>query len=54
VPSPASNVPALHPELVKRIVVRDTVTGQSVLQNMGATALVNGARSRYGKSSPRE
>jgi putative lumazine-binding protein len=45
---------ALHPELVKRIVVSDTVTGQSVLQNMGATALVNGARHGYGKSTPRE
>jgi hypothetical protein len=45
---------ALHPELVKRIVMRDTVTGQSVLQNMGATALVNGARHGYGKSTPRD
>lgn len=26
---------AVHPELVKRIVVTDTVTGKSVLQNMG-------------------
>jgi putative lumazine-binding protein len=45
---------AVHPELVKRIVVSDTATGQSVLQNMGATALVNGTRHGYGKSTPRE
>ena len=44
---------ALHPELVKRIVVADTATGQSVLQNMGASALVNGARHGYGKSTPK-
>jgi hypothetical protein len=45
---------ALHPELVKRIVVSDTATGRSVLQNMGASALVNGTRHGYGKSTPRE
>jgi hypothetical protein len=45
---------ALHPELVKRIVVNDTATGKSVLQNMGASALVNGTRHGYGKSTPRE
>ena len=45
---------ALHPELVKRIVVSDTTTGKSVLQNMGASALVNGTRHGYGKSTPRE
>ena len=45
---------AVHPELVKRIVVSDTATGQSVLQNMGATALVNGTRHGYGKSTPKE
>lgn len=44
---------ALHPELVKRIVVSDTATGKSVLQNMGASALVNGARHGYGKSTPK-
>jgi hypothetical protein len=44
---------ALHPELVKRIVVSDTATKQSVLQNMGATALVNGTRHGYGKSTPK-
>jgi hypothetical protein len=45
---------ALHPELVKRIVVSDTATGRSVLQNMGATALVNGTRHGYGKSTPKD
>ena len=45
---------AVHPELVKRIVVSDTATGQSVIQNMGATALINGARHGYGKSTPKE
>ena len=45
---------ALHPELVKRIVVNDTTTRKSVLQNMGASALVNGTRHGYGKSTPRE
>ena len=45
---------ALHPELVKRIVVNDTSTGKSVLQNMGASALVNGTRHGYGKSTPKE
>jgi hypothetical protein len=43
---------ALHPELVKRIVINDTTTGKSVLQNMGASALVNGTRHGYGKSTP--
>src|SRR5687767_4519855 len=45
---------ALHPELVKRIVVADTATGRSVLQNMGASALVNGTRHGYGKSTPKD
>jgi hypothetical protein len=45
---------ALHPELVKRIVVSDAATKQSVLQNMGATALINGTRHGYGKSTPKE
>jgi putative lumazine-binding protein len=43
---------ALHPELVKRILVTDTATGRSYLQTMGATALVNGTRHGYGKSTP--
>jgi hypothetical protein len=45
---------AVHSELVKRIVVSDTVTGQSVIQSMGASALVNGTRHGYGKSTPKE
>ena len=44
---------AVHPELVKRIVVTDTTTRKSVLQNMGASALVNGTRHGYGKSTPK-
>ena len=43
---------ALHPELVKRILVTDTATGRSFLQTMGASALVNGTRHGYGKSTP--
>jgi hypothetical protein len=45
---------ALHPELVKRIVVNDTTTRRSVLENMGASALVNGTRRGYGKNTPKE
>jgi hypothetical protein len=45
---------AVHPELVKRIVQSDTVTKQSVIQTMGATALVNGTRHGYGKSTPKD
>jgi hypothetical protein len=45
---------ALHPELVKRIVVSDTATRRSVLQNMGASALVNGARHGWGKETPKD
>ena len=45
---------AVHPELVKRIVVSDTATKRSVIQNMGATALVNGTRRGWGKETPAE
>jgi hypothetical protein len=45
---------AVHPELVKRIVMSDTATKRSVIQNMGATALVNGTRRGFGKSTARE
>ena len=45
---------ALHPELVKRIVVSDTTTKRSVLQDMGATALVNGTRHGWGRETPKE
>ena len=43
---------AVHPELVKRIVVSDSATNRSVIQNMGATALVNGTRRGWGKETP--
>jgi hypothetical protein len=52
--NPSRMARALHPELVKRIVVSDTATGKSVLQNMGASALINGARHGYGKTTPKE
>jgi hypothetical protein len=52
--NPSRMARAVHPELVKRIVVGDTTTGKSILQNMGASALVNGTRHGYGKSTPRE
>ena len=45
---------SLHPELVKRIVVNDTTTKRSVIQTMGASALVNGTRHGYGKETPKE
>jgi Putative lumazine-binding len=45
---------AVHPELVKRIVVSDTATGRSVIQTMGASGLVNGTRHGYGKSTPKD
>jgi hypothetical protein len=45
---------ALHPELVKRIVVRDTTTGKTMVQGMGASVLVNSTRHGYGKETPRE
>jgi hypothetical protein len=43
---------ALHPELVKRILVSDTATGRSFVQTMGTSALVNGTRHGYGKGTP--
>ena len=45
---------ALHPELVKRIVAQDTTTNRSVLQSMGASALVNGTRHGYGRNTPKD
>jgi Putative lumazine-binding len=45
---------AVHPELVKRIVVNDTTTRKSVLENMGASVLVNGTRHGYGRKTPKE
>jgi hypothetical protein len=47
-------VKALHPELVKRIVVRDTATGRTMVQGMGTSVLVNSTRHGYGKETPRE
>lgn len=43
---------AVSPELVKRIVVRDTVSGKDMIQGMGATVLTNGARRGFGKMTP--
>lgn len=43
---------AVHPELVKRIVVVDQSTGASMISNMGATQLVNGTRRGSGKETP--
>src|SRR5262245_32831471 len=43
---------AVSPELVKRIVVRDTASGHDMIQSMGATVLVNGARRGFGKNTP--
>jgi len=45
---------SLHPELVKRIVVRDTTTGKTMVQGMGASVLVNSTRHGYGKETPKE
>jgi hypothetical protein len=45
---------ALHPELVKRIVVQDTTTGKTMVQGMGASVLVNSTRHGYGKETPKE
>ena len=45
---------ALHPELVKRIVVRDTTTGRTMVQGMGTSVLVNSTRHGYGKETPKE
>lgn len=45
---------ALHPELVKRIMVRDTATGKTMVQGMGASVLVNSTRHGYGKETPKE
>lgn len=42
---------ALHPELAKRIVRVDSA-GNASLQQMGASALVAGARAGFGKQTP--
>jgi Putative lumazine-binding len=43
---------AVSPELVKRIVVRDTVTGQDMIQTMGSSVLVNSTRRGFGSGTP--
>lgn len=43
---------AVHPELVKRIIMVDQNTGASVVSGMGATQLVNGTRRGSGKETP--
>jgi hypothetical protein len=45
---------ALHPELVKRIVMWDSTTNRSVLSTMGASALVNATGHGYGAKTPKE
>src|SRR5688500_2048474 len=44
---------SLHPELAKRIVRVDS-TGNASMQQMGATALVAGARAGYGRQTPKD
>jgi hypothetical protein len=39
---------------VKRIVVRDTSTGKTMVQGMGASVLANSTRHGYGKETPKE
>jgi putative lumazine-binding protein len=43
---------AVSPELVKRIVVRDTVSGKDMIMGMGSTVLVNNVRRGFGKNTP--
>lgn len=43
---------AVHPELVKRIVVTDEVTGKDWVDGMGASKLVEGTRRGFGKEVP--
>lgn len=43
---------ALHPALVKRIVVNDR--GPSILEDMGASKLIAGVRAGWGKETPKE
>lgn len=44
---------SLHPELAKRIVRVDSA-GNASMQQMGATALVAGARAGHGRQTPRD
>jgi hypothetical protein len=43
---------ALHPELVKRILVRDPESDREWIDTMGATRLVAGTRAGYGREVP--
>lgn len=45
---------ALHPELVKRIVVSDEVTEREWIDGMGFTKLVEGTRRGFGREIPGE
>ena len=45
---------ALHPELVKRILVVDTTTRQSFVSGMGKTALVNNTARGGGTKTPED
>lgn len=45
---------ALHPELVKRIVVSDEVTEREWIDGMGVTKLVGGTRRGFGREIPEE
>jgi hypothetical protein len=45
---------AVHPDLAKRIVGRARGTGQSVVEDMSAAALIDATRQGGGKRTPRE
>jgi Putative lumazine-binding len=45
---------AVHPELAKRIVRTDPISGRSRLDQMGAMTLVQGTREGYGKKVQKE
>ena len=43
---------ALHPELVKRVMTIDSVTGRPRLEGMGKSVLVESTRRGFGKQTP--
>lgn len=45
---------ALHPELVKRLHVRDTVANRWLVDNQGASRLINGTARGGGTRTPKE
>lgn len=51
---PARMERPLHPELVKRILVTDEVTGRDWIDGMGATRLIEGTRRKFGTEVPRD